>query len=151
MNRKAFLAMLGRDAHVARRNFVPLLLQTFLQPMMFVFIFGRVMVTSGYMPTAYKSLLLPGIMAISMVFTGVWAVAMPLISEFQWSREIEDRLLAPMEISWVAIEKVFAGTIQAVVAGLVVIPMAWIVLHPGVDISIHAPLSFVAIILLVAI
>ena len=29
--------------------------------------------------------------------------------------------------------------------------MAWIVLHPGVDISIHAPLSFVAIILLVAI
>ena len=32
MNRKAFLAMLARDAHVARRNFVPLLLQTFLQP-----------------------------------------------------------------------------------------------------------------------
>jgi hypothetical protein len=38
MNRKAFLAMLARDAHVARRNFVPLLLQTFLQPLMFVFI-----------------------------------------------------------------------------------------------------------------
>jgi hypothetical protein len=29
MNRKAFLAMLARDARVARRNFVPLLLQTF--------------------------------------------------------------------------------------------------------------------------
>ena len=44
MNWKTFLALLARDAHVARRNFVPLLLQTFLQPMMFVFIFGRVMV-----------------------------------------------------------------------------------------------------------
>src|SRR4029077_5482449 len=56
MNWKTFFALLARDAHVARRNFVPLLLQTFLQPMMFVFIFGRVMVSSGYMPAAYKSL-----------------------------------------------------------------------------------------------
>ena len=90
MNWKTFLALLSRDAHVARRNFIPLLLQTFLQPMMFVFIFGRVMVSSGYMPTTYKSLLLPGIMAISMIFTGVWAVAMPLIGEFQFTHEIED-------------------------------------------------------------
>ena len=113
MNWKTFFAMLARDVHVARRNFVVLLLQTFLQPLMFVFIFGRVMVRSGYMPESYKSLLLPGIMAISMVFTGVWAVAMPLIAEFQFTREIEDRLLAPMEISWVAVEKVLAGTLQA--------------------------------------
>jgi ABC-2 type transport system permease protein len=59
MNWKAFFAMLARDAHVARRNFVALLFQTFLQPLMFVFIFGRVMVGSGYMPPSYKSLLLP--------------------------------------------------------------------------------------------
>ena len=29
MNWKTFLALLARDAHVARRNMVPLLLQTF--------------------------------------------------------------------------------------------------------------------------
>src|ERR1700729_151035 len=121
MNWKAFFALLGRDAHVARRNVVPLILQTFLQPLLFVFIFGRVMVGSGYLPAAYKSLLLPGIMAISMVFTGVWAVAMPLIAEFQFTREIEDRLLAPMEISWVAVEKILAGALQALAAGLVVV------------------------------
>ena len=69
MNAKTFLALLARDAHVARRNLVPLILQTFLQPLLFVFIFGRVMVGSGYLPAAYKSLLLPGIMAMSMVFT----------------------------------------------------------------------------------
>src|SRR5438552_11592370 len=113
MNWKAFLAMLARDAHVARRNFVALLFQTFLQPLMFVFIFGRVMVGSGYMPPSYKSLLLPGIMAICMVGTGIWAVAMPLIAEFQFTREIEDRLLAPMEISWLAIEKVVAGSLRS--------------------------------------
>jgi ABC-2 type transport system permease protein len=150
LNWKTFFAMLGRDAHVARRNAVQLLFQTFLQPLLFVFIFGRVMVGSGYMPEKYKSLLLPGIMAISMVFTGVWAVAMPLIAEFQWTREIEDRLLAPIDIRWIAVEKVVAGMIQALVAGLVVIPLAWLVLGHGVQIQVREPLIFVAIVLLVA-
>ena len=150
MNWKTFLALLGRDAHVARRNLVPSLMQTFLQPLMFVFIFGRVMVSSGYMPPQYKSLLLPGIMAISMVFTGVWAVAMPLIGEFQFTREIEDRLLAPIEISWLAIEKVFFGTFQALVAGLAVIPAGWLLLRPGVGLNLCSPLSFACVTLLVA-
>jgi len=149
LNWTTFLALLGRDAHVARRNVVPLLLQTFLQPMMFVFIFGRVMVSSGYMPAAYKSLLLPGIMAISMIFTGVWAVAMPLIAEFQFTREIEDRLLAPIKIYWLAIEKVIFGTMQALVAGLVVIPLAWLLLRP-VELNLHSPLTFACVTLLVA-
>jgi ABC-2 type transport system permease protein len=150
LNWTTFLALLGRDAHVARRNFVPLILQTFLQPMMFVFIFGRVMVSSGYMPAAYKSLLLPGIMAISMVFTGVWAVAMPLIAEFQFTREIEDRLLAPINISWLAIEKVFFGALQALAAGLAVIPMAWLLLRPGVEFNLSSPLRFACVTVLVA-
>jgi ABC-2 type transport system permease protein len=149
MNWKTFLALLLRDAHVARRNFIQLVLQTFLQPMMFVFIFGRVMVSSGYMPAAYKSLLLPGIMAISMTFTGVWAVAMPLIGEFQFTREIEDRLLAPIENHWLAIEKVCFGAVQAIIAGLTVIPAAWLLLRP-VDLNLLSPATFVGVTVLVA-
>jgi ABC-2 type transport system permease protein len=134
VNLKTFLAMLARDAHVARRNAVTLAFQTLLQPMMFVFVFGRVMTTSGMMSPQYKSLLLPGIIALSMIMTGTWAVAMPLVTEFQFSKEIEDRLLAPMEIEWLAVEKVVAGMIQALVAGLVVIPAAWLVMG-GVALS----------------
>src|SRR5207237_3094517 len=145
MNWKAFLAMLARDAHVARRNLVALLFQTFLQPLMFVFIFGRVMVGSGYMPPSYKSLLLPGIMAICMVGTGIWAVAMPLIGEFQFTREIEDRLLAPMDISWLAMEKVVAGTLQALAAGLVVLPAASLLLRAGFDLLVSHFLLFSAV------
>src|ERR1700738_5576294 len=150
MNGKTFLALLARDVHGARRNFVPLLLQTFLQPMMFVFIFGRVMVTSGYMPVAYKSLLLPGFMAISMVFTGVQAVAMPLIMEFQFTREIEDRLLAPIDIGWLAVAKVAAGMIQALFAGLVVIPAAWLLMGSGLKLDFGKPVEFATVCLLVA-
>jgi ABC-2 type transport system permease protein len=149
LNWKTFGALLARDAQVAKRNAVQLFLQTFLQPLMFVFIFGRVMVSSGYMPPVYKTLLLPGIMAISMVFTGIWAVAMPLIAEFQWTREIEDRLLAPIENYWLAIEKVLAGMVQALIAGLIVLPLGWLLLRP-IDIGIHAPLLFAIITILVA-
>ena len=118
---------------------------------MFVFIFGRVMVGSGYMPASYKSLLLPGIMAISMVFTGIWAVAMPLIAEFQWTREIEDRLLAPIDIRWVAVEKVVAGMIQALAAGIGrdSAGVAGAAAGRG-DSAYHQPLAFAAIVLLVA-
>ncbi len=150
MNWKTFFALLSRDAHVARRNAIQLFMQTFLQPLLFVFVFGKVMVGSGYMPPSYKSLLLPGIISISMTFTGIWAVAMPLIAEFQWTREIEDRLLAPINMEWIAIEKVIAGMLQALVSGLMVIPLAWLVLRPGVDISIHTPWTFAAVIVLVA-
>lgn len=150
MNPKTFVALLMRDARVARRNFLPVILQTLLQPMLLVFVFGRVMTTSGYMPLQYKSLLLPGIMALSMLLAGVWAVAMPLVSEFQFSKEIEDRLLAPIEIEWVAVEKILAGMIQALVAGLVVLPSAWLVLGKGVDVRLPHPLLFAVLCLLIA-
>ena len=128
MNVKTFLAMLARDAHVARRNIGTLALQTLLQPMMFTFVFGRVMTTSGLMSPQYKALLLPGIIALSMIMTGTWAVTMPLITEFQFTKEIEDRLLAPMNIEWLAIAKVVGGMFQALIAGLVVIPASWLVM-----------------------
>src|SRR5713101_6364781 len=150
MNFKTFFALLSRDAHVARRNFIPLVLQTLLQPMLLVFVFGRIMTTSGYMPVQYKSMLLPGIIALSMLLSGIQAVAMPLISEFQFTGEIEDRLLAPIEIEWVAVEKILAGMIQALVAGLVVLPAAWLTLGKGVEIVFAHPFRFGAICLLVA-
>ena len=150
MNLTTFLAMLRRDAHVARRNFVTLAFQTLLQPMMFVFIFGRVMTTSGLMPPEYKSMLLPGIIGLSMVMSGTWAVAMPLVAEFQFTKEIEDRLLAPMEMEWLAVEKVVAGMIQALIAGLVVIPTAWLVMGRGVVLSGDHLLLFLTTAILVA-
>ncbi len=150
MNWKTFTAMLLRDAHVARRNFVPLLLQTMLQPLLFVFIFGQVMIRGGFMTENYRALLLPGIMAISMLMTGVQAVSMPLIAEFQFTREIEDRLLAPMDIQWLAIEKVVAGMIQALVSGLIVVLAGWLVMGTNVAITFHEPLEFAVVLFLVA-
>jgi len=150
MNWKTFVALLRRDAHVARRNARALLLQTLFQPMMFVLVFGRVMTTSGFMPPQYKMLLLPGIIAISMVFSGIWSVAMPLIAEFQFTKEIEDRLLAPVDIEWVAVEKVVAGMVQALIAGLIVVPLASLIMGSGAGAVMAHPFQLITLAMIVS-
>ena len=150
MNWTTFFAMLARDAHVARRNFIALVLQTMLQPLLFVFVFGQVMIRSGFMPQNYRAMLLPGVMAISMVMTGVQAVSMPLIAEFQFTREIEDRLLAPMNIQWLAIEKVVAGMIQALISGMIVVLASWLVMGADVAVTFQQPVQFAVVVFLVA-
>jgi ABC-2 type transport system permease protein len=150
LNWKTFYAMLSRDGHVARRNLIPTLVQNLLQPLLLTFVFGRVLTASGMMSGSYKNILLPGIMALSMTLSGIWAVAMPLISEFQFTKEIEDRLLAPMDTSWLAIEKVVAGMLQALFSGLVVIPAAWLTLGSGVNLTNWRPAQFAATCLLMA-
>jgi ABC-2 type transport system permease protein len=147
---KTFFAMLARDWHVARRNSIALTLQTLLQPMLLVFVFGNIMTGSGLIAGSYKNILLPGVMAMSMVLTGVQAVAMPLIAEFQFTHEIEDRLLAPMHIGWLAIEKVIAGMLQSLAAGAVVAISAWLLLRPGIRLNLDHPLELASIALLVA-
>jgi len=150
LNWKTFRAMLARDAHVARRNLAVVLVQTMLQPLMFVFVFGQVMVRSGMMVSSYKAILLPGIMGVAMTFSGVQAVAMPLLAEFQFTREIEDRLLAPMRMEWLVAEKILAGMVQALISGAIVVPAAWLLLGRNVGISFERPWLFAAVVLLVA-
>jgi len=55
-----------------------------------------------------------------------------------------------MDISWLAVEKVVAGMLQALAAGLTVIPAGWVLLRPGVELSLQTPLSFILVGLLVA-
>ena len=150
MNWKTFWALLSRDGLIARRNLFLTLTQNLLQPLLLTFVFGRILTSSGMMQGAYKSVLLPGIISISMVMGGIWSVAMPLISEFQFTKEIEDRLLAPIASHWLAVEKVIAGMIQALVSGLVVIPCGWLVMGSGVRLNFGHPVEFLAICLLVA-
>jgi ABC-2 type transport system permease protein len=150
LNWKTFFALLSRDAHVARRNLFPLLLQNLLQPLLLTFVFGRVLTTSGMMHAEYKNVMLPGVMAICMSLSGVQAVAMPVIAEFEFTREIEDRLLAPIATAWLGVAKIVTGMVQALVAGLVVIPAAWLTMGSGVSINLRHPLEFAVICLLVA-
>lgn len=150
MDRKAFLALFARDLRVIRRNLAPLAIQTLFQPLLFVLIFGRVMVTNGMMDESFRTVLVPGVLALSMVWTGMQVVAMPLMAEFQYSGEIEDRLLAPIDIHWVAIERIVGGMIVSIIAATVAVLASVLLMGSNLHITFHHLPQFVVILLLVA-
>jgi ABC-2 type transport system permease protein len=125
-----FFALLRRDVRVARRELPFFLLRTTLQPLMFTVVFGYLLPKMGFMKAGYSTALLPGVLAISLTFSAIQSVALPMVQDFGWTREIEDRLLAPVPTSLVAAEKIIAGVLQGFVAGLVVLPLARLIMGP---------------------
>jgi ABC-2 type transport system permease protein len=127
----AFVALLMRDVAVLRKNLVEFVIRSVMQPLLFVFVFTYVFPKigfgvggSGAGETVFSSLLVPGVVAIACMFQGVQAVALPLVQEFGFTREIEDRVMAPLPIWALATEKIVAGGLQGMFAAVVVFPMA---------------------------
>jgi ABC-2 type transport system permease protein len=134
---KVFGALVHRDVHVVSRELPFFLLRTTLQPIMFTFVFGYLLPRMGFVDASYSGALLPGILAVSLAFASVQAVALPMVADFGWTREIEDRLLAPVPTWVIALEKVLAGTVQGVIAALFVLPVARLIMGPvaGLDLA----------------
>jgi ABC-2 type transport system permease protein len=91
-------------------------------------VFGKVLRTLGYTQHGYTDLLFPGLLALTAVITAMQALAFPLVAEFGWTKEIEDRLLAPMPTSYVAGEKVLFAVVRSLTATLIMIPVGIIIL-----------------------
>ena len=128
---KAFLGLLLRDLRVLSRELGPFLLRVGMQPLLFLFVFTFIMPRmAGGNPMAaaagpaFGTVLLPGLMAVAIMFSGIAAVALPLSTEFGITREIDDRVMCPIPVAVVAIEKVCFSAMQSIVAALMVIPMA---------------------------
>ncbi|HEX8169770.1 MAG TPA: ABC transporter permease [Thermoanaerobaculia bacterium] len=128
MNGRIFAALLRRDALVARREVVSLLIRTALQPVLFVVVFGFVLPRIGMIPRGYGTTMIPGVAALCVAMAAMWAVAMPLITDFGYTKEIEDRLLAPVPIELIALEKVVSGIVQGLFAAAVVLPLTRLIM-----------------------
>jgi ABC-2 type transport system permease protein len=76
------------------------------------------------------------------MFQGIQAVALPMVQEFGYTREIEDRVMAPMPVSLVALEKVASGAIQGMIAAAIVFPIAAVVHAKNVHVHLayHWPI-----------
>jgi ABC-2 type transport system permease protein len=125
---RVFSAVLRRDAFVTWSELPVFLAQVILQPLFMLFVFGKVLGALGYTQNGYGDLLFPGLLALTAVITGMQTLAFPLVIEFGWTKEIEDRLLAPMATGLVAAEKVAFATLRAMVAATVMIPVGILVL-----------------------
>ncbi|MGO8873114.1 MAG: ABC transporter permease [Acidimicrobiales bacterium] len=121
------VAILRRDLFVTGREFPIFLAQVILQPLFLLFVFGKVLTELGYARPGYEQVLFPGLVALAAVLTGLQSTALPLVIEFSYSNEIEDRLLAPLPIGAVAVEKVVFAAMRACVAAAVMFPIGiWI-------------------------
>lgn len=125
---RAFLGVLGRDVAVTGREFGSFLSQVLVQPFFLLFVFGKVLSQLGYMAPGYAQLLLPGLLALNAFFVAVQAVALPLVIDFSYTKEIEDRLLAPLSTRMVAVEKIVFGALRGLIGSLVMIPVGYLVL-----------------------
>jgi len=157
-SRQAFVALLQRDLTVLKKNLGEFVTRTLVQPFLLVFVFLYVFPTIGQGVGAtstaglhglaltlarkgesnFASVLVPGVVGISIMFQGIQAVAMQLSQEFGFTREIEDRVQAPCPVWLVAVAKVVSGAIQGVIAAAIVFPIAAVIHAPGV----HANLQF---------
>jgi ABC-2 type transport system permease protein len=152
---KAFLGLFLRDLRVLTREFLPFLLRVGMQPLLFLFVFtfilprmggGNPMAVAGGVD--FGTILLPGLMAVAIMFSGIAAVALPLSSEFGITREIDDRVMCPLPLWAVALEKVCFSAMQSIIAALLVIPMAYYVPTVPVRADVHNWFLFALVLLL---
>lgn len=127
--RAALRALVVRDLTVLDKNLQRFLPGALMQPLLLVFVFTYLfpLIGQGIGGEAgaarFSTLLLPGIVAHSIIFVGIFTVGMSLITELE-AEELEDRVLAPAPTATVAVAKIVAGALQAFIAGLVVFPVA---------------------------
>jgi len=145
--RRAFLGLLGRDLYLLRKGWKIFIARTIIQPLLLVFVFtyvfpkiGQGVGGSGKQASDFSTQLVAGVIGLAIVFQGIQAVALPLVQEFGVSREIEDRVLAPLPTWAVGVQKIVTGVIQSMIAALLVFPIAAVVPSDKVRLSIHWPL-----------
>ncbi len=147
-SRTALWALVLRDLAVLKKNLGEFVTRTLVQPFLLVFVFLYVFPTIGQgigggggkvAESEFATVLVAGVVAISIMFQGIQAVAIQLAQEFGFTREIEDRVQAPCPIWLVAVAKVLSGATQGILAAVIVLPIAAVVHAEGVTphVSIH--------------
>ncbi|HLI75694.1 MAG TPA: ABC transporter permease [Acidobacteriaceae bacterium] len=159
---KAFGGLLLRDLYVLRREIAPFLIRVAMNPLLFLFVFTYVMphmsgAAAAASPAArmagmggggFGTVLLPGLMAVAIMFSGIAAVALPLATEFGITREIDDRVMSPLPIEGVALEKIVFSAAQSLVAAGIVYPLAYYI--PSTPVQAHVtswPFLFLVLVL----
>ncbi|MFI5175089.1 MAG: ABC transporter permease [Terriglobia bacterium] len=137
MNLITFLALMRRDTLVAARDITSFLVRTLAQPMFLLFIFGNVMSRMNLVTSGFKEILVPGVTALTMLFAGMQAVTLPLVLDLGYTKEIEDRVLSPIGVHFIALEKMVMGTLHSILSGLLVLPLAKVMLHGGVSLNLR--------------
>jgi ABC-2 type transport system permease protein len=134
---RVFLAFVERDLHVVfRRQLDSFLARALVEPLLLMFVFTYVLpsVSGRQQPShglTLSTVLVPGILANTLLFSGLMGVTLPLINDLSYPRTVQDRLLTPTPAWTVGASRVVSGSIQALVAALIALPSVLLVHAPG--------------------
>ena len=136
--------LLLRDISVLRHNKTEFAMRTFVQPFMFIFVFAYLFPhigqgIGGAGGAKFANILIPGLVAVSAVFSGVSSVSLPLAIEFGATREIEDRVMAPVPLWTVGAEKILFGGLQSAVSASLVLPLGLLLSADTFTVSFAQP------------
>lgn len=131
----AFMGLMQRDLRVLSREIGPFIVRIVMQPLLFLFVFTFLLPRIGQANDVgganFATILLPGLMAVAIMFCGIASVALPLSQEFGITREIDDRVMCPLPVAAVAAEKVCFSALQCILSALLVLPLAiWVPATP---------------------
>ncbi len=144
---RTFLAIMRRDFRVLSRNLPDFFLRIGVQPVFLAFIFGFVLPKIGAIPASFPNLVLPGILAISTMAAGVQGTAIPLAWDFGGTNEIQDRLMAPISLRLVMLEKIVMGMFESWLAAAFVFPVAYLIMRANLQLSVPSlPLLLIVVI-----
>jgi ABC-2 type transport system permease protein len=136
---QVFRALFARDVRVIQREFVSFLVRTTMQPLLFIVVFGFLLSRMGYLAPTYSASLLPGILGVTLALASLQSMVLPMVADFGWTREIDDRLLSPAPVEIVAIEKIVSSMLQGILSALFVLPAARLIMGPIPDFTlVHA-------------
>lgn len=149
----AFWALLLRDVRVTTKERGRFFIRTVSQPLLLVFVFTYVLPSIGRDfggfgdNGSFTDILVPGVIAIAILIKGIQAVALPLVQEFGYTREIEDRVMAPLPVWAVALEKIAAGAVQGLLAAAIVAPIVALVPAEPLQLQVSWPALVVVLLL----
>ncbi|MEU8026998.1 ABC transporter permease [Micromonospora harpali] len=144
---RVFAAVLRRDLMVTGRELWVILVQVGLTPLFMLFVFDTILGGQGIVGRNFADLFLPGIIALAALTTALQSVALPLVKEFGFTMEIEDRLMAPLPTSLVAIGKLVIATVRGLLAALLIYPLGALVVGSAPWRPEGLPLAFVVALL----
>ena len=132
----AFWHALRRDITTTINWLLPFLLQVLILPFSLLFVFGKLLPEVGVTQQLYPAIFFPGVVALTIFMASLQGASVALMLDLGENREIDDRLLAPMPLSLLALEKVVFSTMRSLVAAGLTFLLGYIVLGSNYQVRV---------------
>lgn len=143
-----FWTMVKRDLVIQIRDWPEFVFRVAMLPFVLILTYGYILPKIGILPSNFPQKMFPGMVGMSLLVTGIHGTAVPLSMDFNNSREIEDRLQAPVSVKITAFSKMLVGIIESWIGALLVLPISLVFMGQFININLSISKSFVLLLVI---